>query len=196
MKLYIRAARTPKKIDILVLQGNYGYGWDDLSSYEATSEGRRQAKIDEDAYIQNEHIPTRIITRSIDNPSYDPKQDSLYRNLIKRWSGIKNIIGDDNHLIPSRSYLIESDVFDEIGGVDTVLHNPKILNDYSYAVDFLKDKDLGWVEYLDDVREAIRSKFEIISENGTFGEVPVAIMFDSITKYSRKPAIYITVYDV
>ena len=34
-----------------MLQGNYGYGWDDLSSYEATSEGRREAKIDEDAYI-------------------------------------------------------------------------------------------------------------------------------------------------
>lgn len=120
----------------------------------------------------------------------------MYRKLTQRWSGIKNIIGNDNHIIPSRSYLIESDVFDEIGGIDTVLHNPKRLNDYSYAIDFLRDKDLEWVEYLDDVREAIRNKWEIASENGTFGEVPVAIMFDSITKYSRKPAIYITVYDI
>lgn len=47
-----------KKI-IYVLQGNYGYGWDDLCEYEDKNEAREDKK----CYEENEKYPHRIIVR-------------------------------------------------------------------------------------------------------------------------------------
>ena len=47
------------KKGIYVLQGNYGYGWDDLCEYETTAE----AKEDKKCYDENESYPHRIIKR-------------------------------------------------------------------------------------------------------------------------------------
>lgn len=72
----ITAARVPKTIKELVLQGNYGYGWDDLTYYDDTPEGRKMMKDDYKAYQENEHIPLRTITRKSPNPDYvEPEND-------------------------------------------------------------------------------------------------------------------------
>lgn len=131
----------------------------------------------------------------MDNPEYDPAKDSLYSNLTKRYSGIENIIGNNNILIRNRRYIIEMDTLHEIDGIGSVIDNPKILNRYSFGVDFLGENDIGWQEYCDDIRGALRDKNDIVSENGTFGVVPVAYSFRSSTKFGRD-AMYVSVYDV
>lgn len=54
-----------KTREVKVIQGNYGYGWDDLCEYEKHEYG--ELKADFKAYEENEAYPHRIITRRIPN---------------------------------------------------------------------------------------------------------------------------------
>lgn len=66
---------NPKYITVRVLQGNYGYGWDDLVEYDMTYEGQKECKADLKAYRENEKgIPFRVIHRRIPNDKYIPKE--------------------------------------------------------------------------------------------------------------------------
>ena len=60
----VKSARERKYDYYKVLQGNYGYGWDDLVSYN-TSDPQQMKELRDDykSYQENEHIPLRIITR-------------------------------------------------------------------------------------------------------------------------------------
>lgn len=56
-----------------ILQGNYGYGWDDLTAYDCDSTGwikdkeqREQLKSDLKAYRENEPYPHRVIKRRLE----------------------------------------------------------------------------------------------------------------------------------
>ena len=67
----ISEARNAKTKNILVLQGNYGYGWDDICTYDDTLEGRRERKVDYQTYIENEpNVRFRTIERRVANPNY------------------------------------------------------------------------------------------------------------------------------
>ncbi len=52
---------------IKVLQGNYGYGWDDLVEYENPEDEdvKKEIKSDWESYQKNESYPHRIIQRRI-----------------------------------------------------------------------------------------------------------------------------------
>lgn len=52
-----------KYINIFVLQANYGYGWDDLT----TSDNWGEIKTDKRAYARNDTAPLRIIKRRVLN---------------------------------------------------------------------------------------------------------------------------------
>lgn len=83
MKRYIKSARTPKQVKELVLQGNYGYGWDDLTYYDDTPQGRKEMQEDYKAYAENEGIPLRTITRKSANPDYvEPENNITYADAI------------------------------------------------------------------------------------------------------------------
>ena len=76
-KFTVQAARTPKTIEVAVLQGNYGYGWDDLFEFEkgATySEIKRAKKEYDDNEPQYAH---RIIHRRVPNPEYQQVSTDL-----------------------------------------------------------------------------------------------------------------------
>lgn len=55
-----------KYLYLYVVQGNYGYGWEDLTQ----SESWREARDDLKAYRQNDPHPHRIIERRELNPKY------------------------------------------------------------------------------------------------------------------------------
>lgn len=56
--------KQTKYIYEYVLQGNYGYGWDDLTSYDKSLSGAfKDAKKDLKDYRTNEPYPHRIIER-------------------------------------------------------------------------------------------------------------------------------------
>ena len=61
-----------KYIYYRVIQGNYGYGWDDLCQYDkADPEQRKECKDDYNAYRENERgYAHRIISRRELNPKY------------------------------------------------------------------------------------------------------------------------------
>lgn len=65
----IKAARVGKTKQVSVLQGNYGYGWEDLCQYDSTNS--RECKDDLKAYRENEPgVPFRVIYRRVPNPDY------------------------------------------------------------------------------------------------------------------------------
>lgn len=62
--------RNRTRIEIKVIQGNYGYGWDDLTTYEFTGDEekdritRKELREDYKSYEENEvGYQHRIITR-------------------------------------------------------------------------------------------------------------------------------------
>lgn len=58
--------RIAKTREIKVLQGNYGYGWEDLCQYEKSDYG--EIKSDLKVYRENERqYAHRVITRRIKN---------------------------------------------------------------------------------------------------------------------------------
>lgn len=73
----VKAARNSKTVVELVLQGNYGYGWDDLVSYDNTPEGRKEMKDDLRTYQQEERgrATFRTIERRVANPDYKAPTD-------------------------------------------------------------------------------------------------------------------------
>ena len=73
----IKAARNSKTMVELVLQGNYGYGWDDLVSYDNTPEGRKEMKDDLKTYQQEERgrASFRTVERRVANPNYKAPAD-------------------------------------------------------------------------------------------------------------------------
>lgn len=101
----IMSARNPKTVKELVLQGNYGYGWDDLTYYEDTPEGRAERKADYQAYKENEPgVAFRTIERRVPNKNYvapdvesSCTKKSVKSNKINKRRAIKS-----NHKAPRR----------------------------------------------------------------------------------------------
>lgn len=59
-------ARIPKTVEVAVIQGNYGYGWDDLVEFDKNQTKEIRQTFQE--YRQNEHsFRHRIIHRRIPN---------------------------------------------------------------------------------------------------------------------------------
>lgn len=56
-----------KYVNEIVIQGNYGYGWDDLCFAEDEKDARELLKV----YRENENIPVRSIRRRSLNPEYE-----------------------------------------------------------------------------------------------------------------------------
>lgn len=70
----ISAARVGKTKEVIVLQGNYGYGWDDLMEYEVTQS--REANDDLKTYRENERNAShRIVRRRVKNPNWAAPAD-------------------------------------------------------------------------------------------------------------------------
>lgn len=67
-KFNVKAARVGKTKMVYVLQGNYGYGWDDLCEYDKDQYG--ECKADLKAYRENQPANYRIIERRVPNPDY------------------------------------------------------------------------------------------------------------------------------
>lgn len=73
-KCKISAARAGKTKEVIVLQGNYGYGWDDLVEYE--KDQQHEAKQDLADYRENErNAQHRLIRRCVANPSWSAPTD-------------------------------------------------------------------------------------------------------------------------
>lgn len=72
-------AKTPKTKLVKVLQGNYGYGWDDLCEYDPKNEGQmKELRDDFKTYKKEEpSVHHRIIERRIPNPKY--KKENIER---------------------------------------------------------------------------------------------------------------------
>lgn len=76
--------RVGKTKQVKVLQGNYGYGWDDLIEYEMDD---RTARDDLKDYEENEkEYPHRIIYRRVPNPEYkEEKLEEAHREELDSW---------------------------------------------------------------------------------------------------------------
>lgn len=59
--------KTTKNVNVFVVQGNYGQGWED----ECCSEIRKEAREDLKAYRQNSGYPSRMITRRVPREKFE-----------------------------------------------------------------------------------------------------------------------------
>lgn len=162
----ISAKREPKQITELVLQGNYGYGWDDLTYYDDTPEGRKEMRADYKSYAENERIPLRTVRRKVDNPNYDAKIDPVYTKLANTYPDLINVIGNDDVVFKyqlNKLYKKYTPNIDDIAALYEQ-YNPA---SSSYA------ESITWQEYLDELRRAIRNKEEIFTADTIVGEIPV-----------------------
>ena len=81
MKVYIKSARVGKTKEVIVLQGNYGYGWDDLVEYETSDSV--EAKREKRDYDENEvDVPHRLIRRRVPNPAYNQETVESSENVM------------------------------------------------------------------------------------------------------------------
>lgn len=81
-KFTVQAARVGKTKEVIVLQGNYGYGWDDLVEYETSQQ--REAKQDLRDYRENEKgVQHRLIRRRVPNPNYVAPTDNKDAGTIE-----------------------------------------------------------------------------------------------------------------
>lgn len=55
--------RQNKYAYLLVLQGNYGQGWEDLTAEIKSRDGLRRIRNDKKAYTENAPCPLRIVER-------------------------------------------------------------------------------------------------------------------------------------
>lgn len=91
----IKETRNAKFKNISVLQGNYGYGWDDLCYYEDNPEGWKEQRADIKSYRENERgVPFRIISRKEPNPDYKAPEDRFRVYPVKIYSGRPNKVGE------------------------------------------------------------------------------------------------------
>lgn len=68
----VNSARIGRTKEVKVLQGNYGYNWDDLIEYEVNDSSAKQDFRD---YEENEpQYRHRIIRRRVPNPDYVEKE--------------------------------------------------------------------------------------------------------------------------
>lgn len=82
----IKETRNAKFKNINVLQGNYGYGWEDLCYYEDNPEGWKEQRGDIKSYRENERgVPFRIISRKEPNSDYKAPEDR-FRVYPVEWS--------------------------------------------------------------------------------------------------------------
>ena len=67
------SARIGRTKEVKVIQGNYGYGWDDLVTYD--KDDYAECKRDLHDYCINEpHANHRVIFRRVPNPDYVEKE--------------------------------------------------------------------------------------------------------------------------
>lgn len=59
--------RISKNVNVLVLQGNYGQGWEDEGAYLKWREAQEDLK----AYRQNSPYPARVVTRRVPRDKYE-----------------------------------------------------------------------------------------------------------------------------
>jgi hypothetical protein len=59
-----------KYLYLVVLQGHYGQGWEDLCAADDTLQGRREVRADLRAYRTNEGGRYRIVNRREVNPEW------------------------------------------------------------------------------------------------------------------------------
>ena len=120
------SARNPKTVKELVLQGNYGYGWDDLTYYEDTPEGRAERKADYQTYKENEPgVAFRTIERRVPNKNYvAPDVDS---SCTKK--SVKASVGDSIELTficpDLETGRLVADKAQEIGGFGSTWNETK-----------------------------------------------------------------------
>ena len=154
-KKKVSEARNARTKNVLILQGNYGYGWDDLCQYEDTTEGRLERKRDYQDYIENEgNIATfRTISRRVPNPDYvapnaDAKVESLKlkitgesRNTKRTRKATKESFDDVNNLDKSNRIGYGFIIRDMNSGYETVV---------SYANEHLAKQELTIAELMED----------------------------------------------
>ena len=116
----ITEARVGKTKEVKVLQGNYGYGWDDLIEYDISDFNgdilamNKEIKNDLRDYEENESAPHRVITRRV--PVESLKEDwSWEGDKVKIADEMERAFIDIDKSYPVRksSDIITRDEFDE-----------------------------------------------------------------------------------
>jgi hypothetical protein len=136
-KKSIEEARIGRTKEVKVLQGNWGYGWDDLCEYDKYDNG--ECKNDLKAYRENDPSASyRVIFRRVPNKDYVPTES------IKRNKRVK-----EDFTVTDSDYC--RDIAEEVANVMQDMDWQDSLDD-SYD-----NPDEAWDAYVDQVLEQLES---------------------------------------
>ncbi|MBO5017043.1 MAG: hypothetical protein J6C92_14725 [Bacteroidaceae bacterium] len=166
----IKAARVGKTKLVYVLQGNYGYGWDDLCEYEKNQ--LSECKADLKAYRENQPANYRIIERRVPNPDYkenpvEQSTTSKRKYTIKASSDSYSMADYDIVIYRNSEKVYSGSVYDYSfsTAIKTLCKDSENLRVFTewlsdYGVSDLEDSDIPTL-----VIEMITSDWEEATEN-------------------------------
>ena len=148
----IKETRVPKTKSVQVLQGNYGYGWDDLCYYEDNPEGWKEQRADIKAYRENERgVPFRIITRKEPNPDYKAPEDRfrVYPAKVASYTGRLNKTGE------TKKFTDLEDAIEYAKSLNTLCVLKDIVTGITSELDGNNKDDYMYRKQIDDFRDYI-----------------------------------------
>lgn len=141
-----------------MLQGNYGYGWDDLCYYNDDPQGWKEQKDDLKAHRENERgVGFRIITRKEPNPDYKAPDDR-YRvypfkygyNGVQKDGETKKFTDIEDAISYATSLDQDCVLKDVVSGYNTQIYNKSEFNGFYSREDTNKD-------HIDNFRKRVSS---------------------------------------
>jgi hypothetical protein len=79
-QMYRTGGNMTKYVFVNVVQGNYGYGWEDLTTHDTRLEAKKEMKV----YDENERYAHRVITRKVLRTDYEKGNYAKGSNIDKK----------------------------------------------------------------------------------------------------------------
>lgn len=122
--------RVAKTKLVHVIQGHYGYGWEDLSEYEDTTEGRKLMRHDLKEYVASKTGPVRSIKRrvpikTLSNPAHRRAAPHRMAQSSRPWRALFQKHGDQFTLADGTVVTIHGDLETDQGDAQFSFNVPR-----------------------------------------------------------------------
>jgi hypothetical protein len=138
---FIKEVRIGKTKEVKVLQGNWGYGWDDLVEYDKNDDG--ECRADLKAYKENDPSARyRVIFRRVPNPDYKVDESIVKESSDKKWLNVE-VTEDEYRKL--KKFLVDHNIKHEASGAYNMIHVEVYVDEYERQKvnDFLDTLDEG-----------------------------------------------------
>lgn len=146
-QMYRTGGNMTKYVFVNVVQGNYGYGWEDLTTHDTRLEAKKEMKV----YDENERYAHRVITRRVLRTDYEKGNYAKGSNIDKENYDLNYLFSELSKIYTNR----DSETYKELRAIKFKANK---------EVDFW---DLVWAIGT-DLQEKTQNKFQVKEEDGFY----------------------------